>query len=231
MKRAILDTDIHSHILPGVDDGIKTVTGAREALLRMAERGVTDLVLTPHVMTDYPNNTTDNLRAAFLELRRTAPDAPTLYLAGEYMLDSLFPALLKQDMLCIGRRYILVETSYLAPPPDLHGMLYEIMISGYKPILAHPERYIYMDVKEYDRIMERGCKLQLNLFSLVGMYGNSARRRAEYLLDGGMYDFAGSDIHVLDIYLKALDDLSLNRKRTAEVSRLAANNRMIISSA
>ncbi len=203
-------TDWHSHILPGVDDGVQTMEEALEVLEEYDRLGVAHVWLTPHVMEDIPN-TTAALRARFAELREARQERieaqegarrghVTLHLGAEYMLDNLFEERLAAgDLLPVGAGgqgdHLLVETSCVTPPMDLHGALERIRSRGFHPLLAHPERYIYMEHDDYAGLVSRGVKLQLNLGSSAGMYGVVAKRKAHRLLREGMYSFAGTDLH------------------------------------
>ncbi len=192
-------TDWHSHVLPGVDDGIKTIDESLEVLRHFDEKGVDTLWLTPHIMEDYPN-TTDGLQKKFEELKNAWDGKVKLNLAAEYMLDSLFEERLAAgDLLPIGENkdHILVETSYFSPPMGFDDIIDSIMKAGYYVLLAHPERYTYMDEKDYKRLREKGVKMQLNYVSLVGGYGETAKKKSIWLLENGFIDVVGSDVHRL----------------------------------
>ncbi len=192
-------TDWHSHVLPGVDDGIKTLDESIEVLKHFDEKGVNTLWLTPHIMEDYPN-TTDKLRARFAELQNAWKGNLKLRLASENMLDSLFEQrLAARDLLPIGENadHLLVETSYFSAPMGFDSMIDSIMSAGYYPLLAHPERYTYMDEDDYKRLRDKGVKMQLNYVSLVGGYGETAKKKSIWLLKNGMIDVVGSDVHRL----------------------------------
>ncbi len=192
-------TDWHSHVLPGVDDGIKTMDESLEVLRHFEGRGVDTLWLTPHIMEDYPN-TTDKLRARFAELQDAWNGKLKLKLASENMLDSLFEQrLAERDLLPIGENadHLLVETSYFSAPMGFENMIDSIMSAGYYPLLAHPERYTYMDEDDYKRLREKGVKMQLNYVSLVGGYGETAKKKSIWLLKNGYIDAVGSDVHRL----------------------------------
>lgn len=192
-------TDWHSHVLPGVDDGIKTMDEALEVLRNYDEKGVKSLWLTPHIMEDYPN-TTDKLRARFEDLQKAWNGNLKLRLASENMLDSLFEQrLAARDLLPIGDNadHLLVETSYFSAPMGFDGIIDSIMSAGYYPLLAHPERYTYMDESDYIKLHEKGVKMQLNYVSLVGGYGETARKKSVWLLKNGYIDVVGSDVHRL----------------------------------
>lgn len=193
-------TDWHSHLLPGVDDGFKTMESTLEALEEFDRLGVRKVWLTPHIMEDMPN-TTAGLRQRFEELKKAWSGNVELALASENMLDSLFQERLAQnDFLPLGEegRHLLVETSYFNPPMDMDEMLEGIKRAGYFPVLAHPERYRYMEEEDYRSLKERGILFQVNMVSLAGGYGDTARKKAEWLLQHGMADLTGSDMHRLE---------------------------------
>lgn len=193
-------TDWHSHILPGVDDGVKTMDESIKVLNAYEALGFKKVWLTPHIMEDYPN-TTDGLRQRFEELKNNWTGSLDIRLASENMLDSLFEErLASNDFLPIGEdgNHLLVETSYYTPPMGMDEILDRIKGIGYFPVLAHPERYRYMDEKDYFKLKEKGVLFQMNFVSLVGGYGETARKKAEWLLSKGMIDMTGSDVHRLD---------------------------------
>lgn len=187
--------DQHSHILYGLDDGVKTQEDSLAILRFLEEQGVSEVWFTPHVMEDVPN-TTEAIRARFEELKAVYGGGLQLHLAAEYMIDTLFEERLSnRDLLEHGDEVVLVETSAIAPPINLWVVLDKMLKSGYRPLIAHPERYRYMDRDDYRELHNMGCLLQLNLPSIVGFYGESARQRAQYLLDKGWYRMFGSDCH------------------------------------
>ena len=203
-------TDWHSHILPGVDDGIKTMEDALSVLEEYERLGFKKVWLTPHVMEDYPN-TTENLRERFEELKKAYKGNLELALASENMLDNLFEERLqKNEFLPIGeeRDHLLVETSYFTPPYAMDDMLEGARKKGYNLILAHPERYRYMEEKDYIKYKEQGILFQMNILSLTGAYGENAKKNAEWLLSKGMVDMFGTDVHRLE-HIKTNIDLPL----------------------
>ncbi|MCF0173735.1 MAG: capsular biosynthesis protein, partial [Bacteroidales bacterium] len=159
------------------------------------------VVLTPHIMEDYPNETSA-LRLRFEELKAAYNGPVTLRLAAENMLDNLFLQRLEaNDLLLWDEGLILVETSYYNPPYAMNEMLSKIMSKGLRPILAHPERYEYMDKADYDELYIKGVRFQLNILSLTGAYGPAAKVKAEMLLKKGYYSYKGTDIHSLRSFL------------------------------
>lgn len=191
-------TDYHCHILPGVDDGVKTMDESLLILAKMERQGVHKVWLTPHVMEDIPNATLI-LKEKFKELQAAYCGTVELNLAAEYMMDNLFEERLETgDLLPLhegSRQYLLVETSCFNPPMNLLSILKHIQTKGYRPLLAHPERYLYMDMPDYRALKHEGISLQLNLPSLTGIYGIHAQKKAASLLKAGMYDLTGTDMH------------------------------------
>ncbi len=201
-RRSVLESgllrgavDNHSHILYGLDDGVHSQEDALAILRYLATAGVKDLWLTPHIMEDVPN-TTEGIRSRFEELKAAYTGGIRLHLAAEYMIDTLFEDRLEQrDLLTHGNDTVLVETSSAAPPINFWEVLDRMRATGYRPIIAHPERYRYMEKADYRRLHEAGYLLQLNLPSILGFYGKTAQERAQYILDKGWYSMTGSDCH------------------------------------
>ena len=194
-------TDWHCHILPGVDDGVQSMDEALQILAEYERLGIKKVWLTPHIMGDMPN-TTRHLRERFNELKAVYQGNVVLNLASENMLDNLFEERLnKNDLLPIGKegKHLLVETSYFNPPIGLHNIFLRINSKGYFPILAHPERYLYMDENEYKQLKAMGVKFQLNLFSILGLYGKDVKEKAKSLMCRRMYEYIGTDLHQVEI--------------------------------
>lgn len=190
-------TDWHSHILPGVDDGIRTMDETLDTLDAMESHGVRKVWLTPHVMEDSPN-TTQRLRDRFDDLKREYRGNIEIALASENMLDSLFEERLRdKDFLPIGvnHDHLLVETSYVNQPFGMDDMIEGVFAMGLIPILAHPERYRYMDEKDYRKWKKRGVLFQCNYMSIIGGYGETARKKIEWMLKEGLVNIIGSDMH------------------------------------
>lgn len=190
-------TDHHSHILPGVDDGVKKMETSLKVLERYEQLGIVEVWCTPHVMEDIPN-TTAGLQARFAELCEAYQGPIKLHLAAEYMMDELFEERLEQgDLLKLGDEgnQVLVETSYFTPPMDMDAILRRIKQKGIYPMLAHPERYVYMNKERYKELKNNGIRFQLNLSSVTGAYGSEAKDKALWLLKQNFYNIAGSDLH------------------------------------
>ena len=181
-------TDHHSHILPGVDDGVKKMETSLKVLERYEQLGIAEVWCTPHVMEDIPNTTT-GLQARFAELCEAYRGPIKLHLAAEYMMDALFEERLEQgDLLKLGDEgnQVLVETSYFTPPMDMDAILRRIKQKGIYPMLAHPERYVYMNKERYKELKNNGIRFQLNL---------SSEDKARWILKQNFYNIAGSDLH------------------------------------
>lgn len=216
--------DCHSHLLPGVDDGLQQMEQSLELLAELEEAGVACLWLTPHVAEDMPN-TTAALEERFGLLKERYRGRMALRLAAEYMLDAGFSERLeKRDLLTLGQRRVLVETSFAGAPYNFWSLLDQIKEAGYSPVLAHPERYLYMGKEEYDKLKKNNIALQLNLPSLAGYYGKAVCQRAGLLLKEGYYQHVGCDIHSRS-YWHRLSVTELSRKMAAEVAVLVRNNK------
>ncbi|MDO4949850.1 MAG: capsular biosynthesis protein [Bacteroidales bacterium] len=209
-------TDWHSHILPGVDDGIPTQEEAFQVLERFEQLGFSTLWLTPHVMEDIPN-TTENLRQKFQDFTSAYNGTIKLHLAAEYMLDNGFEERLhNNDLLCIGvlnTKTLLVETSYFSPPMDLYGTLKRIRDKGYQPLLAHPERYLYMGSNDYERLKAMDVHFQCNVSSLTGAYGKEASHKFFTFLAKGWIQALGTDTHMLNTFNQAIARKCINGKQ------------------
>jgi len=205
---AALGADMHSHLLPGLDDGAETLAHSLDLLRELRTMGFGKLVMTPHIMGDFYKNTPEGIRSALTQLRAAAAEAGLadvqLECAAEYYLDEWLGRKLADgtELLTFGgeRRFLLIETSYLNEPLNLNGTLFDLQAAGYRPVLAHPERYVYFYNRfaEIEKLrQENGILLQLNLNSLAGYYSPAARHVAEKLIDGGLVDFVGTDTHHL----------------------------------
>ncbi len=209
-------TDYHSHILPGVDDGVRSMEKSIEVLQEYERLGIRRVWLTPHIMEDFPNEPS-KLKKRFEELKARWTGTVELKLAAENMLDNLFLERFADENLLTMElpegETLLVETSYFNPPMELWSVLDDIRKHGFRPLLAHPERYVYMGRKEYDRLKEIGVHLQLNLPSLIGGYGSEAAKKAAKLLADGAYERFGSDIHRLSAFQSAIEAKVLSKKQ------------------
>lgn len=219
-------TDWHCHILPGVDDGVETMEEAVEILNRYEEAGIKDVWLTPHIMEDLPN-TTEGLRQRFKELQEAYNGNVTLHLASENMMDNLFKARLESDdLLPIGEKgnTLLVETSYFSAPMRMFETLEAIKAKGYYPLLAHPERYNYIDsFSTYRKLHDMGVKFQVNLLSFSGHYGPVVKDKAIRLLSEGMVNVFGTDLHRVE-HFDIVKIFRLKDNLESSINRLLVNS-------
>lgn len=193
--------DFHSHLLFGIDDGAATFENTLALIKAMNGFGINHFITTPHVMKHVWENTTEiiiNRQNEVNMLLKQHDVNVTVKAAAEYLMDdSLLQLLSNEPLLTLKDNYVLVEMSYINPPLQLYDIIFELQLAGYKPVLAHPERYNFYHQKmdEYAKLKKAGCLFQINLLSTVGYYGEGVARTAEHLLKKGMIDFASSDIH------------------------------------
>lgn len=201
---AALGADMHSHVLPGLDDGAETLEKSLELVEALMAKGYTKLIMTPHIMGDFYKNTPEGIREKLNLLQAAVHEKGwniQLEFAAEYYLDEWFVRRLEDNepLLTFGgdKKYLLFETSYINEPSFLKAVVFEMLSAGYKPVLAHPERYTYLYSKfdELKTLHEAGVLMQLNLNSLGGYYSEGAKRVAEKLIDAKMVHLVGTDTH------------------------------------
>jgi len=221
--------DIHSHLLPGIDDGAKNMNDSIALIEKMSSFGIKNLITTPHVMGDiYPNTSElikEKLNAVKLELINRNITDVSIEAAAEYMLDEQFEALLeKEELLTLNDNYILVEMSYFNAPLNLFELLFKIQLKGYIPILAHPERYgfYHSNMNFYYKLKEAGCLFQLNLLSLSTVYGENVQNMCFKILKKNLFDFVGTDTHH-ENHLLLLEKIS-TKKNLKKITHLLENN-------
>jgi len=223
--------DIHCHLLPGVDDGFPSMEKSLLALKKLEERGVKRMILTPHFMDIYPRNNRESISAEFESFKAEANKVCQieLRLAGEYMLEGGFMKHFKEGFLTLDKvdKHVLCETSYLMYEPNFTNMLYDIMCEEFQPVIAHPERYEYAGKDVYFRWRDKRYKFQLNLLSLAGVYGDAAYEKSHYLLNEGLYDYIGSDMHGLDNFRRFLPELRLRMEEIDIIAQLLENNKTL----
>ena len=203
-KRSVrpLMVDVHSHLIPGIDDGSSSMEESLDLIRTMSELGYQKIITTPHVMNDFYPNTTEDIRNR-LERLRTHIDAAGIDMeidaAAEYYLDEHFMQMLedKKELLTFGDNYLLFETSFLNEPAYLHEGIFQIISNGMKPVMAHPERYVFVQNRPemLQDLIDRGLLLQVNTVSLSGYYSKAAKKLAELLIDERVVSFLGTDCH------------------------------------
>lgn len=202
--------DMHSHLIPGIDDGAKTIEDSIALARRMHELGYNKLITTPHIQHDFFRNTPEIILSGLEKVRAAlkSENIPVqLEAAAEYLLDDGFEEkAARGNLLSFSDKYILVELSYFNPNPNLKTFVFNLQVDGYKVILAHPERYTYWfsDFSKYEDLKNRGVFFQVNLVSLAGFYPDPVKKMAEKLIDKEMIDFVGSDMHNMN-YMQALE--------------------------
>lgn len=191
--------DIHSHILPGIDDGAKTMEESLQIIKKMIALGYSEITATPHIFYDYYPNTKKTILQKGEELRSEVKKnklSVQLHIGAEYFLDQHFEELLmSNELLPIFGNHLLVEFSAYGAPLNLDKLLWEIKASGYCPIIAHPERYLFLQEEDYLRLLSYGCKFQINILSLGGFYGRRIQDRAYKILKNNWAEYSGTDIH------------------------------------
>jgi len=193
--------DMHSHVLPGIDDGAKTPEESIALIRKMMELGIKKIIATPHIMADYYKNTSESINGALTllkaELEKEQIDIVIEAAAEHYFDESFESRVNRNDLMIMGDGYVLFEFSFISQPPNVFGVIQKIKDLGYKPILAHPERYPYMDLEQFKTFHDWGVAFQLNTISLTGYYGKEAKKLAENLIDMQLIDFISSDMHHL----------------------------------
>jgi len=216
-------TDIHNHILPGIDDGAKTVEDSIELIKGFGEFGVTNFIATPHIMHNYYPNTYESISTSYANLKNRLSynniDNVSISIAAEHMIDANFETILeKKEVMPIDKNYLLVEMSYLQASINFDNAINKIAEGKLFPILAHPERYVYLHPKfgKYKKYKNKGIMFQLNLLSLSNYYGKDVQKTANKLLNEDLIDFAGSDVHNIR-QLNSLKEIKLTKKQLQKI--------------
>jgi protein-tyrosine phosphatase len=197
-----LNADMHSHLLPGIDDGSPDLTTSIELIKGFHNLGYKKLITTPHILWGLYPNTPDIIARKSQEVQQAIAEAGIdiqFHAAAEYFIDDHFSEQLKAKapLLTISRNMVLVEFSMLTAPIDLNEVLFEMQMQDYQPVLAHPERYTYLlrNKDFFEELKTSGCLFQLNLLALTGYYGEAVQQLADFLLKKNYYDFVGTDLH------------------------------------
>lgn len=206
-----LKVDMHSHLVPGIDDGAATEEDSFRLMEGLFELGYEKLITSPHIMQDLYPNTPDTINGGLAKLRKRYGPGK-IQAAAEYFLDDHVARLLEFDsqLLTVKDNIVLIEFSFVSPPMGMRELIFQLQMKGYQPILAHPERYGYyhQEFSQYEDLSRAGCYLQCNLLSFTGYYGEMVRRVAEQLAERGMVDFLGTDLHH-DRHLENLQAMTL----------------------
>lgn len=220
--------DIHSHLLPGIDDGAVNIDDTFRLTKALQSFGIREVITTPHVIQNVWENSARQIKekeqSTKLELEKHQISIP-FRAAAEYMLDENFVNLFQSEkLLTLKDNFVLVEMSYINPPIQLYSILFDMQVAGYIPVLAHPERYLFYhnNFEEYKKLKTAGCHFQLNLTSTVGYYGESIIQITNKLLQKGFYDFVGSDVHH-DKHIDAFEQ-NVKIKDLTPLKEIIANN-------
>ncbi len=225
-----LGTDMHSHLLPGIDDGSPDTDTSIRLIRGLQDLGYRKFITTPHVMEDLYRNNKSTIQDAFKRLKAAIDVEPGLKVdirfAAEYLLDGNVDNMLSRNsqMLTLKDKMVLVEISFVSPPLHFKEVLFQLQMKGYQPVFAHPERYGFYHSRpsDYEEIRDMGCLFQCNLLSFSGYYGAPVRQAAEYLTKKGLVDLLGTDIHH-EKHLQALQTLEL----TPHLSQLIESQRLV----
>lgn len=220
--------DIHSHLLPGIDDGARTIEDTLTLIRGLQRIGFSQFITTPHIIQHVWENKREDIIAkketTVLELEKNNIKVP-FRAAAEYLMDDKFVKLFQSEkLLTLKENYVLVEMSYINPPIQLYDILFELRVAGYIPVLAHPERYLFYhhNFDEFEKLKRVGCLFQLNFLSIVGYYGEGINKIAEKLLQKGMYTYVGSDVHHQK-HLAAFEQ-KVNLKDFMPLNEIMSNN-------
>lgn len=210
-----MSVDMHSHLIPGIDDGSQSLEESVALIKRMEGYGLKKLIITPHVMTEFYKNTPEIIHAGLDTLKSALAEANIvieLGAAAEYYLDEIFLEKINagQKLLSFGDNHVLVETGFMSKPGMLLESFFQLEMAGYRPVLAHPERYLYLhhDAELLEAMIDRNINFQLNLLSITGYYSKPVKKFAEKLIDKGLVKLVGTDCHnekYLD-YMERLPD-------------------------
>lgn len=197
-----LKVDMHSHLLPGIDDGSPDAETSVAYIKEMMKLGYQKFIVTPHIYADLYPNTKETILAAQKELKAKLQQENIeveIVAAAEYFMDDVFAERLSKNepLLTLHQNWVLVEISFMSPPPDLNNIIFELIAKGYQPVLAHPERYSYYHSNKeiYHRFKDQGCLLQINMLSLSGYYGKAVQDAAHFITKEKIADLIGTDLH------------------------------------
>ncbi|MEA5257753.1 CpsB/CapC family capsule biosynthesis tyrosine phosphatase [Arcicella aquatica] len=229
---SFIGTDIHSHLIPGIDDGCASIEHSVACIQKLKELGFSKIITTPHIMAEVYPNTPEIINEGLTILKAALVEAGIdieIEVGAEYKIDEQFTGLLETDnLLTFGDKYILVEFSFVAAPINLETIIFNLRTKGYRPIIAHPERYLYLseNLAKFEELKALGCHLQLNLMSLVNQYGPKANEIANKLLDMNLYEFMGTDLHRPDD-VRILNKLLQSKSILNKLSKLRHLNEKV----
>ncbi len=224
-----LQVDIHSHLIPGIDDGSKTMEETLKLAKGLVSLGYRKAITTPHVMSDYYKNTPEIILSGLQELRSALAKEKIpldIEAAAEYYCDFEFMEKIKSNnILSFGDNYVLIECSFVDPPLQFDEAIFQLQTHGYKPILAHPERYPYWHRKtaQFDSFRDKDLLLQVNLLSLMGRYGPEVKAMGEWLIENDRIAWLGTDLHN-EMHLEELANLKLKASLVEKIQQTSFLN-------
>ena len=199
---SVVGVDLHSHLIPGIDDGAKDLDDSVTIIKELIGQGFSKIITTPHIMSDLYKNTPETINSGLEILKRRLVNDNIeidISAAAEYYVDYDFEQRIgNEKFLTFGENYILIEFSFLESPRNMHDIIFKLQLEGYVVVLAHPARYQYFDLKDYESLINRGVLFQLNLLSLIGYYSNHVKTNAKLLIDNKFVSFVGTDCHNLN---------------------------------
>jgi protein-tyrosine phosphatase len=217
-----LFADMHSHLIPGIDDGSPTLETSIKLITGLMNIGYKKIITTPHIMWDMYKNSHEVIQSGWEKVKNEIDERKIpvdFYAAAEYFMDDHFDHVIDQDipLLTLKGNMVLVEFSFVQEPAELKRIIFKLQIKGYQPVIAHPERYLYFNANKnwYDEIKNAGCLFQINLLSLTGFYGRAPVELGQYLIKKKYIDLLGTDLHN-ERHLEALQ----NYPATDLISRL-----------
>ena len=199
---SVVGVDLHSHLIPGIDDGAKDLDDSVTIIKELIDQGFRKIITTPHIMSDLYKNTSETINSGLEILKRRLVNDNIeidISAAAEYYVDYDFEQRIgNEKFLTFGEKYILIEFSFLESPRNMYDIIFKLQLEGYVVVLAHPARYQYFDLKDYESLINRGVLFQLNLLSLIGYYSNQVKANAKLLIDNKFVSFVGTDCHNLN---------------------------------
>lgn len=228
-----LKVDFHSHLIPNIDDGVKSVDESIDILTELSKQGVEKVITTPHIINDLYPNTKEVIKLGEAKVKEAIAHWKLniqFEAAAEYYLDEWFVDHIENEpeqLLTFSNNHILVETNYMEKPHFMEQTIFNLRIAGYKVILAHPERYRYLiaDFKQFEKLHDTGVIFQMNLLSLAGHYGPQIKKAAEFLVKNDWVDMVGSDIHKMG-HAKVLKQLKYRENYHRLMDRPLLNNQL-----
>lgn len=215
-----LGVDLHSHLIPGIDDGAKNMEDSIQLITELKNLGYSKIITTPHIMSDYYRNTPEIILSGLDKVREELNKRNIdieIEAAAEYYYDEYFLDLIeKKNLISIKNEFLLFELSYLSKPTGIEEVIFKIQTIGLKPVMAHPERYPYLRINDFMKYKEAGCLMQMNILSLTGHYGEHVRHLAHELIEYNLVDFIATDLHHMQ-HIRLIHRNALKQEKLLEL--------------